>query len=77
VRTTVEAEVAVVVKTDPEDGWLKVSTRSKGRIDVSAVCVALGGGGHRFAAGYTSYEPLGATMERLRAALATAPHLAQ
>jgi phosphoesterase RecJ-like protein len=75
VRTTAEAEVAVVVKTDPEDGWLKVSTRSKGRIDVSAVCVALGGGGHRFAAGYTSYEPLGATMERLREALAAAPHL--
>lgn len=76
VRTTSEAEVAVVVKTDPEDGWLKVSTRSKGRVDVSAVCVALGGGGHRFAAGFTSYQPLGATMETLRAALADAPHLA-
>lgn len=76
VRTTAEAEVAVVVKTDPEDGWLKVSVRSKGRVDVGALCVALGGGGHRFAAGYTSYQPLGATMESLRAALATAPHLA-
>ena len=75
VRTAREAEVAVVVKTDPEDGWLKVSTRSKGRVDVGAVCVALGGGGHRFAAGYTSYEPLSATMQRLRAALAEAPHL--
>ena len=74
-RTAREAEVAVVVKTDPEDGWLKVSTRSKGAVDVSAVCVALGGGGHRFAAGFTSYEPLGATMDRLREALATAPHL--
>jgi phosphoesterase RecJ-like protein len=75
IRTTREAEVAVVVKTDPEDGWLKVSTRSKGRVDVGAVCVALGGGGHRFAAGYTSHEPLIPTMERLRAALADAPHL--
>jgi phosphoesterase RecJ-like protein len=74
-RTTREAEVAVVLKTDPEDGLLKVSTRSKGRIDVGAVCVGLGGGGHRFAAGYTSYEPLGTTMEGLRAALASAPHL--
>ncbi len=74
-RMTREAEVAVVVKTDPEDGWLKVSTRSKGAVDVSAVCVALGGGGHRFAAGFTSYEPLAATMDRLRTALATAPHL--
>jgi phosphoesterase RecJ-like protein len=76
VRTTAEAEVAVVVKTDPDDGWLKVSVRSKGRVDVGALCVALGGGGHRFAAGYTSYQPLGATMESLRAVLATAPHLA-
>jgi phosphoesterase RecJ-like protein len=75
IRTTREAEVAVVVKTDPEDGWLKVSTRSKGHVDVGAVCVALGGGGHRFAAGYTSYELLIPTMERLRAALADAPHL--
>jgi phosphoesterase RecJ-like protein len=74
-RTAREAEVAVVVKTDPEDGLLKVSTRSKGRVDVGAVCVSLGGGGHRFAAGFTSYEPLGPTMERVRAALADVPHL--
>jgi phosphoesterase RecJ-like protein len=74
-RTAREAEVAAVVKTDPEDGWLKVSTRSKGQVDVGSVCVSLGGGGHRFAAGFTSREPLGATMERLRAALAEAPHL--
>ncbi len=74
-RTTREAEVAVVVKTDPEDGLFKVSTRSKGRIDVGAVCTGLGGGGHRFAAGFTSDAPLGTTMERLRTALATAEHL--
>jgi phosphoesterase RecJ-like protein len=74
-RMTAEAEVAVVVKTDPEDGLLKVSTRSKGALDVGAVCVSLGGGGHRFAAGFTSYEPLGPTMERVRAALADVPHL--
>jgi phosphoesterase RecJ-like protein len=75
VRTTREAEVAVVVKTDPDDGLLKVSTRSKGAVDVGAVCVGLGGGGHRFAAGYTSYESLPVTMDRLRQALAVAPHL--
>jgi phosphoesterase RecJ-like protein len=65
----------VVVKTDPEDGLLKVSTRSKGAVDVGAVCVALGGGGHRFAAGFTSDAPLAVTVDRLRAALADAPHL--
>ena len=75
VRMAREAEVAVVVKTDPEDGWLKVSMRSKGRVDVGALCSELGGGGHRFAAGFTSYELLSGTMDRVRTALATAPHL--
>ncbi|MFN2536634.1 MAG: bifunctional oligoribonuclease/PAP phosphatase NrnA [Mycobacteriales bacterium] len=74
VRSAREAEVAVVLKTDPEDGLLKVSTRSKGAVDVGAVCAALGGGGHRFAAGYTSQESLPDTMARLRLALAAAPH---
>ncbi|MCW2501376.1 MAG: Phosphoesterase RecJ protein [Frankiales bacterium] len=74
-RTSREAEVAVVLKTDPADGLLKVSTRSKGAVDVGAVCVALGGGGHRFAAGFTSYDDVETTLDRLRAALATAPHL--
>lgn len=75
VRLAREAEVAVVVKTDPEDGWLKVSMRSKGHVDVGAVCSGLGGGGHRFAAGFTSPELLSGTMELVRTALATAPHL--
>jgi phosphoesterase RecJ-like protein len=75
IRTAREAEVAVVLKTDPEDGLLKVSTRSKGRVDVGAVCVSLGGGGHRFAAGFTSDVSLPDTMERLRTALAAAPHV--
>jgi phosphoesterase RecJ-like protein len=76
VRTAREAEVAVVLKTDPEDGLLKVSTRSKGAVDVGAVCSSLGGGGHRFAAGFTSYTSLADTMDSLRTALATVPHLA-
>lgn len=75
VRTTAEAEVAVVVKEDV-DGALKVSTRSKGHVDVGAVCAALGGGGHRFAAGFTSTGDLTATLDRLRAALANAGVLA-
>lgn len=75
VRMTREAEVAVVVKTDPEDGWLKVSMRSKGQIDVGAVCSALGGGGHKFAAGFTSDQALSGTMELVRTGLAAAPHL--
>jgi phosphoesterase RecJ-like protein len=74
-RTSREAEVAAVLKTDPADGLLKVSTRSKGAIDVGEVCTALGGGGHRFAAGYTSSDDAETTVGRLRDCLATAPHL--
>lgn len=74
-RIAQEAEVAVVLKGDPLEGGWKVSTRSKGSIDVGAVCTSLGGGGHRFAAGYTAAEAPDDVLDRLRAALATAPHL--
>ncbi|HVA60282.1 MAG TPA: DHH family phosphoesterase [Mycobacteriales bacterium] len=71
VRTTAEADVAVVCKGD-RDGGFKVSARSKGAVDVGGVCAGLGGGGHRFAAGYTSADGLDATMDGLRQALAAA-----
>ena len=64
-----------MLKTDPADGLLKVSTRSKGAVDVGAVCESLGGGGHRFAAGFTSTDDCATTIDRLRAVLAEAPHL--
>jgi phosphoesterase RecJ-like protein len=74
VRTAREAEVAVVLKQEP-GGPLRVSTRSKGAVDLGEVCGALGGGGHRFAAGFTSYDDVETTMSVLRAALDDAPHL--
>ena len=74
-RTAREAEVAVVLKGDPVEGGWKVSTRSKGAVDVGAVCTALGGGGHRFAAGFSTTEPPEQVLARLRAALAAALHL--
>jgi phosphoesterase RecJ-like protein len=70
-RTTVEAEVAVICKETPE-GAFAVSTRSKGAVDVGALCVALGGGGHRYAAGFTSDADLATTMDRVRAGLPAA-----
>ena len=73
-RVAQEAEVAVVLKGDPDEGGCKVSTRSKGAVDVGAVCTALGGGGHRFAAGFTSGEDAVTTLGRLRAGLDAAPH---
>lgn len=75
VRTAVEAEVALVAKGDA-DGTVKVSMRSKGQVDVGRICVALGGGGHLYAAGFTSYDDVPTTVARVREALATAPHLA-
>lgn len=74
IRTADVAEVAVIVKSD-RDGSRQVSMRTKGRLDVGAVCAQLGGGGHRFAAGFTSYDDVDTTMRQVRAALADAPHL--
>jgi len=74
-RTAQEAEVAVVLKGDPVEGGWKVSLRSKGAVDVGRICTALGGGGHRFAAGFTSTEEPGRVLARLRADLRGAPHL--
>lgn len=54
-RITAEAEVAVVLK-EGDDGIWRVSTRSKGIVDLGEVCSNLGGGGHRFAAGFSSTE---------------------
>jgi phosphoesterase RecJ-like protein len=74
-RVAQEAEIAVVLKGDPVEGGFKVSTRSKGAVDVGVVCTALGGGGHRFAAGFTSFDDGPSTLARLRNLLDAAPHL--
>jgi bifunctional oligoribonuclease and PAP phosphatase NrnA len=74
IRTAEEAEVAVVCKQDT-DGSIRVSARSKGRVDIGAACMDLGGGGHRLAAGLTSVEDVSATMARMRDRLDGAEHL--
>ena len=67
-RGAQEAEVAVVLK-EHEDGGLRVSTRSRGNVDMSAVCLVLGGGGHRYAAGFSSSDDAETTIARLTAAI--------
>ncbi|MUM07383.1 phosphoesterase [Mycobacterium sp. CBMA 213] len=52
VRTTAEAEVAAVFK-EIEPGQWSVSLRAKTAVDVSVLASTFGGGGHRFAAGYS------------------------
>lgn len=81
-RLAAEAEVSVVLKGldgtavgpsgRPSGGGYAVSTRSKGAVDVATACLSLGGGGHRYAAGYTSGLSAEETMRALRDALAAA-----
>jgi phosphoesterase RecJ-like protein len=68
IRRTAEADVACVLKEEP-DGTVKVSLRSVGAADVRHVAAAHGGGGHRFAAGFTSEVGIAETVDRIRAAL--------
>lgn len=51
-RLAEEADVAVLAKSY-DDGRVKVSMRSRGDTDVGGLATALGGGGHRLAAGFT------------------------
>jgi phosphoesterase RecJ-like protein len=67
-RTAREADTAALVKQQ-RDGRFKVSVRSRGARDLSAVAASFGGGGHRLAAGYTSEHGPAETIDRLRAAL--------
>lgn len=68
VRTVENAEVAAVFKEQPDGTWA-VSLRAKGLVDVGRVAVALGGGGHRAAAGYSAAGTLEDLVPELRARL--------
>ena len=70
VRATAEADVACVLKGQ-DDGTWTVSMRSRGATDVARVAMALGGGGHRSAAGYSSPLDLDGTVAALFATLST------
>ena len=68
VRSTQEADVACVLKGQDDGSW-SVSLRSRGATDVAQVAMALGGGGHVAAAGYSSYVDRESTIAALRARL--------
>jgi len=65
VRCVAEVDVSVLVKQVADREWA-VSMRSKGAVDVSAVAVTLGGGGHRLAAGFTGYGTPGDVVTAVR-----------
>jgi phosphoesterase RecJ-like protein len=68
VRSTQEADVACVLKGQDDGSW-SVSLRSRGGTDLARVALALGGGGHTLAAGYSSYLDREKTIETLRCTL--------
>lgn len=71
VRIAREADVSAVLKEQVAGGF-KISLRSRGDTDVSAVAGSFGGGGHRLAAGYTSKASLEDTVTQLVDVLAAA-----
>ena len=65
VRATEEADVACVLKGQDDGSW-SISLRSRGGTDVARVAMALGGGGHVLAAGYSSAADRESTVQALR-----------
>jgi phosphoesterase RecJ-like protein len=68
VRRTREAEVSCVLKEAPDGTW-RISLRSLGSVDVRLIAEAHGGGGHRFAAGFTSDEQPDVIVNKILGAL--------
>lgn len=67
VRTAEQADVAAVFK-EMQPGQWSVSLRAK-TVDLTPVASGFGGGGHRFAAGYSATGDIAVLVEALRAAV--------
>ncbi len=70
-RSVIGVEVAVSFREEG-NGEFRVSFRSKGRVDVSAVAQSFGGGGHRNAAGCTVQGSLDEVRKKVFGALEAA-----
>lgn len=68
VRRTREAEVAAVLK-EGTDGLTRVSLRSLGAVDVCQIAQSQGGGGHRFAAGFSTDDSIPEIVARIQSLL--------
>jgi phosphoesterase RecJ-like protein len=58
-----DIEVSVFIKENRE-GQIRCSLRSKGKVNVSKIAQAFGGGGHVSAAGFKSKENIEATLSK-------------
>ena len=67
-RRAEEAEVTCVLKEEV-DGTVRVSLRSLGDVDVCRIAESHGGGGHRYAAGFTSSLGVPTIVAGIRAGL--------
>lgn len=65
VRIAKEAEVALLLKEQPDGKW-KLSLRSRYRTDVAAIAETMGGGGHHRAAGGEFEGTIEAAVEAVR-----------
>lgn len=70
-RSVIGVEVGLFFMEQPRGG-VKVSFRSRARVDVERVAKQFGGGGHRLASGATLEMPLAAAQERVLAAVRAA-----
>ena len=61
-------EVAALLY-EMKDGRIKASLRSRGKVDVNAVCRIFGGGGHRLASGAKLDGPLDQVQTEVDAAV--------
>lgn len=57
-RAVRTAEVAFVLRQERSNGEIRISFRSKGRVDVNRIARSFGGGGHRAASGCTLHGSL-------------------
>ena len=64
-RSIKTAEVAFVLKEAREKGLIRISFRSKGRIDVNEIAKHFGGGGHKAASGCTIHGTLSDAREKV------------
>lgn len=70
IQTTGTVQVAFMLE-ELDDNKLRVSMRSRGKVDVSAIATELGGGGHKLAAGIRSALPVDDLIATLKEKILT------